>query len=56
MRETLNAMQQITSQIQDQNTTIADVVWQGQNDSGTLKTLSVIATAYILASLIAARE
>jgi Mg2+ and Co2+ transporter CorA len=56
MRGTLNAMQQIASQIQDQNTTLADIARQGEKDSRALKTLSVIATAYLPATLIAVRE
>jgi hypothetical protein len=56
MRETLNAMHQIVSQIQEQNTTLASIAQQGQKDSRALKTLSVLAVAYVPASLIAVCE
>jgi hypothetical protein len=46
-------LQRITSQIGQENATVAELARQGRKDSRTLKALTLVATIYLPSSLIA---
>ena len=53
MQATLDVLQNIAFQNQRENETLAKLALNGQSDSKTLKALTLIATMYLPASLIA---
>jgi Mg2+ and Co2+ transporter CorA len=53
IRANLEMTQRITSAIKQENTTLTAIGQQGQEDSRTLKVLSILATIYLPATLIA---
>lgn len=56
MRMNLDVLQCIASQIQQENSVLNDLTRQSQKDSRTLKILSIVATMYLPASLVAVRD
>ena len=53
IQASLSALQSIAAQTHQENMTLLKISQQGQNDSRTLKVLTIIATMYLPASLIA---
>jgi Mg2+ and Co2+ transporter CorA len=56
MRNNLDILQRTASQIHGDNATLTQLARQGHKDSRTLKILSIVATLYLPASLIAVSE
>ena len=56
IRNSLDILQRTASQIHGENTTLTQLARQGHKDSKMLKILSVVATLYLPASLIAVSE
>jgi hypothetical protein len=56
MQHNLDILQHIASQTYLENTTLTELARQGRKDSRTLKILSIVATIYLPASLVAVSD